>query len=245
MNNLILAIPSKGRLKEQAEAIFTDAGFSIGSDGTSRSYFGKLSGLANGEEVDISFLSAGEIAREAMRGNIHLGITGEDLVRETLRLVDEKIVLLKPLGFGGADVIVAVPDSWVDVHTMEDLDDVAADFRRNYGRRMRVATKYWMLTQSFFAEHGLGVYRIVESLGATEGAPAAGSADIIVDITSTGTTIKANHLKILDDGLILHSEANLIGSKTAPWCDTARAQMNEILERIGGDLSIATRLMQG
>ncbi|MBL4646248.1 MAG: ATP phosphoribosyltransferase [Hyphomicrobiales bacterium] len=242
MSNLVLAIPSKGRLKEQAEAVFTNAGFCIESDGSSRSYFGKLTGLSNGEAVDISFLSAGEIAREAMRGSIHLGITGEDLVRETLRLVDEKIAMLMPLGFGFADVVVAVPDSWVDVHVMEDLDDVAADFRRSYGRRMRVATKYWMLTQAYFAKHGLGVYRIVESLGATEGAPAAGSADIIVDITSTGSTLFANHLKILDDGIILKSEANLIGSKTASWSDKAKAQTEEILTRLGAAKPLSDHL---
>tara|TARA_R110001592_G_scaffold128172_1_gene340242 strand:+ start:421 stop:1164 length:744 start_codon:yes stop_codon:yes gene_type:complete len=235
MADLVLAIPSKGRLKEQTEAVFNNAGFSIESLGSSRSYFGRLNGFSNGRSADISFLSAGEIARETMRGSIHLGVTGEDLVRETLRHADDKIALLKPLGFGHADVVVAVPESWIDVNTMEDLDDVAAGFRRHYGRRLRVATKYWMLTQSFFASHGLGVYRIVESLGATEGAPAAGSADIIVDITSTGSTLQANHLKILADGVVLRSQANLIGSKTAAWTSADLELAREILERIGGD----------
>jgi ATP phosphoribosyltransferase len=170
-----------------------------------------------------------------MRGAIHLGITGEDLVRETLRNVDDKIALLKPLGFGHADVVVAVPESWIDVNTMEDLDDVAAGFRRNYGRRLRVATKYWMLTQSYFASHGLGVYRIVESLGATEGAPAAGTADIVVDITSTGSTLVANHLKILADGVVLKSQANLIGSRTAAWTSASLELATDIVQRIGGD----------
>ncbi|MFK8034882.1 MAG: ATP phosphoribosyltransferase [Hyphomicrobiales bacterium] len=235
MSKLILAIPSKGRLKEQSENIFRDAGFSIESVGSARSYFGRLTGFEGGESIDISFLSAGEIAREAMRGTIHLGITGEDLVRETLRDVNEKIALIKPLGFGHADVVVAVPESWIDVNSMEDLDDVAANFRRHYGRRLRVATKYWMLTQSYFASHGLGVYRIVESLGATEGAPAAGSADIIVDITSTGSTLTANHLKILSDGVVLKSQANLIGSKTVAWTSEDLGLARQMLERMGGD----------
>ena len=235
MSNLILAIPSKGRLKEQAEAVFTDAGFDFVASGSSRSYFGQLTGFKNGRSIDVSFLSAGEIAREAMRGTVHLGVTGEDLVRETLRDVNERIQLLKPLGFGHADVVVAVPESWIDVHTMDDLDDVAAEFRRNYGRRLRVATKYWLLTQSYFASHGLGVYRIVESLGATEGAPAAGSADIIVDITSTGSTLAANHLKILNDGVVLKSQANLIASKSVAWTSADLELAREILARIGGD----------
>ena len=109
---------------------------------------------------------------------------------------------------------MAVPDIWFDVDSMADLDDVAADFRQRHGRRLRIATKYWRLTQQFFtAKHGIQVYRIVESLGATEGAPAAGSADIIVDITTTGSTLKANHLKILSDGIVLQSQACLVVSK--------------------------------
>lgn len=235
MADLTLAIPSKGRLKEQSEAVLKNAGFSITALGTSRSYFGRLDGFSDGRSADISFLSAGEIARETMRGAIHLGVTGEDLVRETLRNVDDKIALLKPLGFGHADVVVAVPESWIDVNTMEDLDDVAAGYRRNYGRRLRVATKYWMLTQSYFASHGLGVYRIVESLGATEGAPAAGTADIVVDITSTGSTLVANHLKILADGVVLKSQANLIGSRTAAWTSAGLELATDIVQRIGGD----------
>ncbi len=118
------------------------------------------------------------------------------------------------LGFGHADVVVAVPDIWLDVETMADLDDVAADFRQRHGRRLRIATKYWRLTQQFFtAKHGIQVYRIVESLGATEGAPAAGSADVIVDITSSGSTLKANHLKVLADGVVLRSQACLVVSR--------------------------------
>ena len=118
------------------------------------------------------------------------------------------------LGFGRADVVVAVPDVWLDVDTMADLDDVAADFRQRHGRRLRIATKYWRLTQQFFSQkHGIQVYRIVESLGATEGAPAAGLADVIVDITTTGSTLRANHLKVLSDGVILRSEACLVASR--------------------------------
>ena len=155
----------------------------------------------------MAFLAASEIARELAAGTVHLGVTGEDLVRETVADADARIALLARLGFGHADVVVAVPELWIDVWTMEDLDDVAAGFRARHGRRMRIATKYWNLTQGFFAAHGIALYRVVESLGATEGAPAAGTADLIVDITTTGATLAANHLKILEDGVILKSEA--------------------------------------
>jgi len=128
--------------------------------------------------------------------------------------VDAKVDFCARLGFGQADVVVAVPEIWLDVETMEDLGDVAADFRTRHGRRLAIATKYWRLTQQFFSrQHGIQLYRIVESLGATEGAPAAGQADIIVDITSTGSTLKANHLKVLSDGVILKSEACLVRAR--------------------------------
>ncbi len=218
---LILAIPSKGRLQEQTEEVFARAGFGLEKPGGARNYRGRLNGIDN---VEVAFLSASEIARELAAGRVHLGVTGEDLVRETIPQVDRHIELAVPLGFGQADVIVAVPELWIDVSTMADLDDVAAGFRSRVGRRLRIATKYWNLTQGFFSSHGIALYRIVESLGATEGAPAAGAADLIVDITTTGSTLVANHLKILEDGVILKSEANLARAVNAPWeADTQQA----------------------
>ena len=149
-------------------------------------------------------------------GTVDFGVTGEDLVREGMADVDTKVEFCTRLGFGQADVVVAVPEIWLDVETMEDLGDVAADFRTRHGRRLAIATKYWRLTQQFFSrQHGIQLYRIVESLGATEGAPAAGQADIIVDITSTGSTLRANHLKVLGDGVILKSEACLVRARKA------------------------------
>ena len=163
------------------------------------------------DDIEIAFLSASEIAGEIGQGSVDLGITGEDLLRENVADWERKAAIVARLGFGPADVVVAVPEVWLDVDTMADLDDVAADFRQRHGRRLRIATKYWRLTQQFFSQmHGIQVYRIVESLGATEGAPAAGSADVIVDITTTGSTLRANHLKILSDGVILRSQACLV-----------------------------------
>ncbi len=229
---LILAIPSKGRLQEETEKALGRAGFTLEKPGGARNYRGRLTGIDN---VEVAFLSASEIARELAAGRVHLGVTGEDLVRETIPQCERHVELMLPLGFGRADVVVAVPELWIDVWTMADLDDVAATFLGRVGRRLRIATKYWTLTQAFFASHGIALYRIVESLGATEGAPAAGTADLIVDITTTGSTLRANHLKILEDGVILKSEANLARAVNAAWDDATR----QAAERLTGALGAA------
>ncbi|MBZ7920615.1 ATP phosphoribosyltransferase [Ensifer adhaerens] len=208
---ITIALPSKGRMKDDASAIFERAGMKIVAVGNDRSYRGRVEGS---DDVEIAFLSASEISRELGNGSIDFGVTGEDLVREGLANADARVEFCARLGFGHADVVVAVPEIWYDVDTMADLGDVAADFRARHGRRLAIATKYWRLTQNHFSgSHGIQLYRIVESLGATEGAPASGSADIIVDITSTGSTLKANHLKILTDGVILRSEACLVRAR--------------------------------
>ena len=229
-DRLTIAIPSKGRLMETTLEVFARAGLSIERTGHARGYRGRVAGL---DDVDIAFLSASEIAASLRDGAVHLGVTGEDLLRETILDFDERVMIRKRLGFGHADVIVAVPQAWLDVNTMADLDEVAADFHARHGRRLRVATKYMVLTRQFFARHGLTGYRIVESLGATEGAPASGAAQIIVDITSTGTTIAANHLKILEDGIILKSEAVLARAKTLPKALRSRCgQITAALESV-------------
>jgi ATP phosphoribosyltransferase len=233
---LVLAIPSKGRLQDQCEALLARAGLGLEKAG-GRSYRGALAGMA---DVEVAFLSASEIARELGVGGVHLGVTGEDLVRETVADCEARIRLAAPLGFGRANVVVAVPQAWIDVWAMEDLDDVAATFRLRHGRRLRIATKYWNLTQTFFAEHGIALYRIVESLGATEGAPAAGLADVIVDITTTGSTLTANHLKVLEDGIILRSEAHLAVSLGADWPEGARRRAEALVARIAQAAGAAT-----
>jgi len=208
--SITLALPSKGRLREQALELCAKAGLRVKLPGDDRKYRAHVEGR---RDIEIAFLSASEIAGEIGRGAVDLGVTGEDVLREKTADWERKTEILARLGFGHADVIVAVPEIWLDVDTMADLDDVAADFRAAHGRRLRIATKYWRLTQQFFSgRHGIQVYRIVESLGATEGAPAAGSADVIVDITSTGSTLRANHLKVLEDGVILRSQACLVAS---------------------------------
>lgn len=208
---ITIGLPSKGRMKDDCQAVFERAGMKIVAVGNDRSYRGRVEGM---DDIEIAFLSASEIAREIGAGTVDFGVTGEDLIREGLAEADKRVEICARLGFGHANVVVAVPEIWLDVDTMADLGDVAAEFRTRHGRRLAIATKYWRLTQQFFSsQHGIQLYRIVESLGATEGAPAAGQADIIVDITSTGSTLKANHLKILSDGVILKSEACLVRAR--------------------------------
>ncbi|WP_429932336.1 ATP phosphoribosyltransferase [Agrobacterium vitis] len=207
---ITIGLPSKGRMKEDASAIFARAGLTITAVGNDRSYRGRV----EGQDIEIAYLSASEISREIGNGTVDFGVTGEDLIREELADADKRVEIAARLGFGHADVVVAVPDIWLDVDSMADLGDVAQEFRARHGRRLAIATKYWRLTQQFFSrQHGIQLYRIVESLGATEGAPAAGQADIIVDITSTGSTLKANHLKVLGDGIILRSQACLVRAR--------------------------------
>jgi ATP phosphoribosyltransferase len=226
---LTIAVPSKGRLQENTYAYFSRAGLEIVQGRGARDYRGAIAGLAN---VEVAFLSASEIVGQLAAGAVHIGVTGEDLVREQVADVAGRLVFLTPLGFGRANVVVAAPQSWIDVRNMADLEDVCAHYRARRGERMRVATKYVNLTRRFFDEHGVTDYRIVESLGATEGAPAAGSAELIVDITTTGTTLAANALKIIEDGTILRSEANLVASRRADWSLSARDAARAILSRL-------------
>jgi ATP phosphoribosyltransferase len=226
---LVIAVPAKGRLQENTEALLCSAGLALVKPRGVRDYRGTITGVAG---VEVAFLSAAEITQQLAQGTVHLGITGEDLVREMIPGADTKVVLIDGLGFGHANVVVAVPQAWIDVRSMADLDDVATAFRLRRDRRMRVATKYVNLTRHFFAAHGVSDYRIVESTGATEGAPAAGTAELIVDITTTGATLAANGLKIIEDGVILRSQANLVATRTAAWDKTLRGIARLLLDRL-------------
>lgn len=230
MTGITLAVPSKGRLEELTREWFAANGMTITRPGGARSYLGAIEGMP---DVTVRFYPASEIARELIRGNIDLGVTGLDLIHETSETGLAAVSNIKSLGFGGADVVVAVPDAWIDVTHMHDLADVASDFRSRHGRWMRIATKYITITRQHFARAGIAEYRTVESLGATEAAPASGVADIVVDITSTGSTLAANGLRVLDDGVMLQSEACLFASRTADWSADRKAQLDALLARLG------------
>lgn len=231
-DKLILALPSKGRLMEQTATAFAKAGLSVAKSGAVRGYQGEIAGW---DDVEVNFVSSSEIAQFVKLGKCHLGVTGEDLLRESIPDCDQRVRFIAPLGFGFADVVVAVPDCWIDVRGMGDLEEAAVGYRRAHGQRMRVATKYMNLTRSYFAERGVAAYRIVESLGATEGAPAAGTAELIVDITTTGNTLAANALKVIDDGVMLRSQANLVASIGANWSAEAKRIAQLLLDRIAAE----------
>ena len=226
---LIVAIPSKGRIMDESVQVFAKAGLTVSKTGLERGYRGVIQELSG---IAVAFLSSSEIARELGAGNAHVGITGLDLVHENVPAWESRVEVLQPLGFGKADVVIAVPQSWIDVTSVADLEGVAMAFRRVHGRRPRVATKFINLTRNYLAANGVTSYLVVESLGATEGTPPAGTAELIVDITETGTTLKANHLKVLTEDIILKSEAVLVRSKTAHWSKTTLAALTELRVRL-------------
>jgi ATP phosphoribosyltransferase len=222
---LKLGVPSKGRLMEKTFDWFGARGIGLRKSGSDREYAGAVDGI---EGVELVLLSAGEIPRELAAGNIHLGVTGSDLVREKLANWDARVTELAPMGFGGADLIVAVPQAWVDVSTLDDLDAAAAAFRRTHGFRLRIATKYHRLVRDFLRENGVADYQLVDSQGATEGTVKNETAEAIADITSTGETLRANGLKILDDGLIHASQATLFRGTRRDWTDEQRAKLKAL-----------------
>ncbi|MFY0597742.1 MAG: ATP phosphoribosyltransferase [Cognatishimia sp.] len=224
-----LGVPSKGRLMEKTFDWFGARGVSLSRTGSDREYSGKVEGI---EGVELVLLSAGEIPRELKAGRIHLGVTGTDLVQEKLELWEQQVETLAELGFGGADLIIAVPQCWVDVNLLEDLDAAAAAFRKEHGFRLRIATKFHRLVREFLREHGVADYQLVDSQGATEGTVKNMTAEAVADITSSGDTLRANHLKILEDGLILKSQATLFRSRKAKMSQEQKATLNELLNQL-------------
>ena len=226
---LKIAFPSKGRLRKDLEKLLRFKKIEFVEEGNERNYMAKL---ANQNDILIYFMGAKEIVTQLDEGNIHLGITGDDLLQEKIRDSEEKVTSELTLDFGKADLVVAVPKIWLDVTTMADLDEISHVKRMNTSKRLKVATKYINLTNRFFSKCGVTDYRTVGSSGSTENAPFNGIADIIVDITSTGETLKANNLRILDDGLILKSSANIFKSKTIKWTKDLELVSNQFLKSI-------------
>ena len=230
MTPISIGLPSKGRLQADTIHWFEERGLKIVRDGAAREYSASVEGM---DGVSVVMLSAGEIPRELAAGRIHMGVTGEDLIRERIPDHATSVDLAAKMGFGHADLIVAVPAFWIDVETMHDLDEVSHDFRERHGHALRIATKYHNLARGFLHGHGVSEYRLVDSQGATEAAPKNLSAEVIVDITSSGETLRANHLKILSDGLILRSEANLCVSRQANWADVNPSMRDLVAKKLG------------
>ena len=225
---LKLGVPSKGRLMEKTFDWFAERGIDMRRSGSDREYAAHV----DGADVDLVLLSAGEIPRELQAGRIHLGVTGSDLVRERIPSWSDVVTELKPMGFGFADLIIAVPAFWVDVNSLGDLDAAAADFRRRHGHRLRIATKYHRLVRDFLREAGVADYQLVDSQGATEGTVKNLTAEAIADITSTGETLRANHLTILPGGLIHRSQAVLFKSRVADWSNGNKTTLEGLLHQL-------------
>ena len=224
-----LGIPSKGRLMGQTFDWFSERGINLVRSDSDREYAGHIQGIKN---VQLIFLSASEIPRELSAGRLHFGVTGNDVIQEKLVLFNHLVKPISELGFGFANLIIAVPSFWVDVKTLDDLDAVSAQFRDKHGYRLRIATKYHRLLREFLMKAGVADYQIVDSQGATEGAVKNGLAEAIADITSTGDTLKANHLKILSDGLILKSQATLFKSLTADFSQEENQVTKSLLKKL-------------
>tara|TARA_X000001036_G_scaffold335039_1_gene313945 strand:+ start:2182 stop:2886 length:705 start_codon:yes stop_codon:yes gene_type:complete len=209
-NTITIGLPSKGRLKDNAIAFFDNRGFKVLQNNKERNYFATIENQSN---FKIIFLHAKEIIQRLGDGTLDIGISGLDLLKESERNLQDKILIKQKLDFGGAKLVVAVPDDWIDVQTIADLEEVAFDIRSKRNTRLRVATKYPNLTNSFLISKGVTQYKIISSLGATETYPFIGSSEIITDITSTGKTLTDNNLRSLKDGLILKSSACIFISK--------------------------------
>jgi ATP phosphoribosyltransferase len=225
-----IGVPSKGRLMQETFDWFGARGVTMRQSGAEREYSGIIDGI---DGVALVLLSASEIPRELATGRIHLGVTGSDLVCEELGVDAPEVRALVRLGFGQADLILAVPAVWIDVETVDDLDAAAAGFRAAHGHRLRIATKYHRLVREFLQAQGVADYQLVDSQGATEGTVKNGTAEAIADITSSGETLRANHLRVLSDGLIHQSEAVLWSSRTAEWTAENRAVMARLAKALG------------
>ena len=211
MKNLItIGLSSKGRLKEGSISFFKKNNLKLTSNGGERNYFAQIENFPN---IKIIYLHAKEIIQRLGDGTLDIGISGLDLLSESRINLQKKIEIKKKLDFGMANLVVAIPDYWIDVQTVADLEEVSFEFRDKKNTRLRVATKYPNLTNGFLVLKGVTQYKLVSSLGATETYPFIGSSEIIIDITSSGKTLKDNNLRILKDGLILKSQACVLFSK--------------------------------
>ena len=211
-NKITIGLPSKGRLKDKSVDFFNNKGFKILQSDKERNYFATIENMTN---VKIIYLHAKEIIQRLGDGTIDVGISGLDLLNESEINLQGKIYVKQKLDFGGANLVVAVPNDWIDVQTIADLEEVAFDIRSKRNTRLRVATKYPNLTNDFLISKGVTQYKLISSLGATETYPFIGSSEIITDITSSGKTLNDNNLRVLKDGLILQSQACLLISKNS------------------------------
>ncbi|MAJ23624.1 MAG: ATP phosphoribosyltransferase [Candidatus Pelagibacter sp. TMED64] len=229
MKNQILkiGIPSKGRLKDQSLLLLKKNKITIRN--SKRSYISEVKNFKNNEVI---FSHAREIIERIAGGSLDVGISGFDLLREALPGVQKKVKIYTRLKFGFANLVVAVPNDWIDVQTIADLEEISFNFKDKYTGKLRIATKYPNLTNEFLTSKGVTQYKIVNSLGATEIYPFTNQSEVITDITSSGATLKANKLRILSDGLILKSSACVLVSKQSFKESNKKKLLLSLLKRL-------------
>ena len=222
-------LPSKGRLKKQVEKFFSERGLELVNAGMTREYLAEFKGE---KKIQIILLAASDIPLEIKKGNLDVGITGRDLIFEKILDWRKCILELKQLNFGEADLVIGVPQFWIDVNHLDDLDEVAFFFRKKYLRCLRIATKYQNITREFLIDNQVTNFEIIESQGATEGAIVNGIADVIVDISSTGETLKQNKLKTIEDGILLKSFASIFVNKKYYKKNNSDLELKRLLDQI-------------
>ncbi len=225
-----LGLPSKGRLKKQVEKFLSEKGLELVNLGASREY---LAEFKEEKKIKIILLAASDIPLEIKKGNLDIGLTGRDLIFEKILDWQKWIVELKQLDFGNADLVIGVPQFWIDVNHLDDLDEVAFFFRKKYSRCLRIATKYQNITREFLIDKQVTNFEIIESQGATEGAIVNGIADVVVDISSTGETLKQNKLKTIEDGILLKSYASIFMNKKFYQKNKSDLRLKKLLGQLG------------
>ena len=205
-----IGVPSKGRLRKSVLKEFKKNRYNLISERGERDYFAKIKNKAN---IEVIYLHAREIIERLGDNSLDIGFSGYDLLKESSINIQKKISVYKKYNFGNAKLVIAIPNRWIDVQTMADLEEVAFEFKDSKKQHLRVATKYPNLTRDFLFSKGVTQFKLIHSLGATETYPFTGSSEIISDITSTGETLRANNLRVIKDGIILESQACLLISK--------------------------------
>ena len=206
-SDIRLALPSKGRMEGETMTFLSEAGLNVAKPNP-RQFEATIPVMP---DLTVLFQRAGDIVVSVRDGSVDFGITGMDTVMERKGENGEILVMLEALGYGGCTLNVIVPESWEKIRTMADLTKKRAEL----GRPLRVATKYPNVSRDFFSKYDLGDVRLIRAEGTLEVAPAIGYADLIVDLVSTGTTLRDNRLRSLDDGLVLESEACLIANRNS------------------------------
>jgi ATP phosphoribosyltransferase len=243
-----LALPGKGALEAVTQTFLAECGLKV-SRSNPRQYLARIKSMP---DLEVVFQRAGDIPALVQSGDVALGITGYDILAEHRGYGDDKVVedhhdddlmvLVRDLGYGTCRLVVAVPETWIDVSTCADLWHLSGYYRAHKGRGLRIATKYPTLTARFLRYHNITHCKIFSPHGALEAAPLTDTADLIVDLTETGTTLRENHLKLLDDGVVLRSQSCLIGNAQLLRQDAHALKLTEtILELIDARVQARNR----